>query len=67
MTRGQAKDTAVLEPLLTSEEVAAILKVTPEFVWSAVHRGHLKAVRLNTRAQRFKQSDVASYIAERYR
>lgn len=51
-----------LEPLLTTEELAAILSVDPKTVRALIHEGHLPSVRIGRRCLRFDRRDVAAFI-----
>ncbi len=57
----------VVDPLLTPDEVCALLKVRKEWLYTQVQRNRLPFVRINGRTLRFKTSDVQAYIATRYR
>lgn len=52
-----------LEPLLTAEEVAAILKVRKSRVYELVRSGALPAVHIG-RQVRFRRSDLERWLAQ---
>jgi excisionase family DNA binding protein len=58
---------ALVDPLLTPDEVCALLKVRKEWLYTQVQRHRLPVVRINGRTLRFKTSDVQAYIADGYR
>ena len=51
-----------IEPLLTAEEVAEILKVTPSAVFKWAKRGAIESYRINDKCLRFKIRDVELFI-----
>ena len=51
--------------LLVAEDVAALLGVSPAFVYALVRRGELPAVRVGDRYVRFRAEAVRDWIAER--
>jgi excisionase family DNA binding protein len=51
-------------PLVTAEEVAAVLKVSPKSVYRWAQQGRLPAFR-EGRLIRFRESDVEAFIRER--
>ena len=51
--------------LLVAEDVAALLGVSPAFVYALVRRGELPAVRVGDRYVRFRSEAVQDWIAER--
>ena len=51
--------------LLVAEDVAALLGVSPAFVYALVRRGELPAVRVGDRYVRFRAEAVQEWIAER--
>jgi excisionase family DNA binding protein len=57
----------VVDPLLTPDQVCALLKVRKEWLYTQVQRQRLPFVRINGRTLRFKTSDVRAYIDSRYR
>lgn len=57
----------IADPLLTPDEVCALLKVRKEWLYTQVQRHRLPVVRINGRTLRFKTSDVQTYIDSRYR
>jgi excisionase family DNA binding protein len=58
------KATGNLPSFLTTEEVLALLKVTPRTVYRLIRDGDLPAVRVG-RQWRFRQSDLDSWLAAR--
>lgn len=48
-------------PLLTTAEVAQLLRVSRTFVYTETREGHLPAIRLG-RAVRYRRSDVEHYL-----
>lgn len=54
-----------LQPLMTVEDVAQLLKVKSSTVRAYAERGSLPCVRLGNRL-RFRPSDVGLWIARRY-
>ena len=61
-----AAPTPALEPLLTVDEVAGLLRLQPSTVRAYAERGSLPSVTVGNRL-RFKPSDVSLWIARRYR
>lgn len=57
--------TPALEPLLTVDEVAGLLRLRPSTVRAYAERGSLPCVRLGGRL-RFCPSDVSAWIAQRH-
>jgi len=58
-----AIDWAALPPLLLSEEVARILRLTPTYVRSLAARGEIPAVRLGPRGDwRFTRESIEAYL-----
>jgi excisionase family DNA binding protein len=53
-----------LPSFLTTEEVLALLKVTPRTVYRLIRAGELPAVRVG-RQWRFRQSDLDNWLAAR--
>ena len=51
--------------LLIADDVAALLGVSPAFVYALVRRGELPAVRVGDRYVRFRREAVEGWIAER--
>ena len=62
MTRLAPQPSATIEPLLTTEEVAQILRVDPKTVRALVAEEGLRAVRIGKRCIRFDRRDVAAFI-----
>jgi excisionase family DNA binding protein len=52
-------------PLLTPEEVAETLVISPQSVRRLVERGELAAIRVSERRLRFTREDVAEYVTRR--
>lgn len=52
--------------LLTVREVAALLKVTPDWIYDRVEDGQFPVVRLGHRTIRFRPEDVREYLDSRY-
>ncbi len=54
-------------PLLTRDEAAAILQVSPQTLanWATTGRGGLPFVRLSKRAVRYRVADVERFLADR--
>ncbi len=50
------------EKLLTVDEVAGILRVSPSTVYRRIQAGELPAVKLGHRQVRIKPEDLAAYI-----
>ena len=50
------------EKLLTVDEVAEILRVSPSTVYRRIQAGELPAVKLGHRQVRIKQEDLDAYI-----
>ncbi len=50
------------KPLLTKQEVAAILGATVRFVDKRVSDGSLRAIKVGTKMVRFRRSDVAELL-----
>ena len=55
----------MIEPLLTVDQVVAILGNHRITIYEYVKDGRLPAVRLGTRALRFRESDVQAFIESR--
>jgi excisionase family DNA binding protein len=53
--------------LLTTNEVAALLRMSPDSVRELKQRGKLRAVQVGEQSPRFRESDVAEFIAARSR
>ena len=53
------------EPLLTVVEVAELLKVRRQRVWSMSRRGELPTIRLGTREVRYRPEGIGKWIARR--
>ncbi|MHB8696005.1 MAG: helix-turn-helix transcriptional regulator [Solirubrobacteraceae bacterium] len=53
------------EPLLTALEVAKLLAVKRERVWSMSRRGEIPTVRLGPREVRYRPEDIEKWIARR--
>ena len=53
-----------IPPVLTSEEVASVLRCSPETVGRYVHRHELVAIHIG-RERRFRAEDVLEFIATR--
>ena len=51
-----------IEELLTAEDVARILRVTPSAVFKWARRGALPSYRIHEKCLRFKPDDVQSFI-----
>lgn len=51
-----------LAELLTAEEVAKILKVTPSAIFKWAKKGDLPSYRINEKCLRFKTQDIAAFI-----
>ncbi len=56
-----------LESLLTAEEVAELLQVEPGTVRQWVKKGEIPVVKINSRLNRFRPSDLEQWIANRAR
>lgn len=52
------------DALLTTTEVAQLLRVSRTFVYTETREGALPAIRLG-RAVRYRRSDVDNYLAQR--
>jgi excisionase family DNA binding protein len=53
------------QPLLTAPEVAKLLAVSRERVWSMSRRGEIPTVRLGPREVRYRPEDIDAWIARR--
>jgi excisionase family DNA binding protein len=53
------------EPLLTAPEVAKLLAVSRERVWSMSRRGEIPTVRIGAREVRYRPEDIEQWIARR--
>jgi excisionase family DNA binding protein len=53
------------QPLLTAPEVAKLLAVSRERVWSISRRGEIPTVRLGPREVRYRPEDIDAWIARR--
>ena len=51
-----------MEELLTAEEVAKILKVTPSAIFKWAKRGIIPSYRLHEKCLRFKIPDVEAFV-----
>ena len=58
------KTTLPIEPLLTVEDVAGILKVSRATVYSLVKDGSLPTVEIGVRKTRFRRADIAALVEE---
>jgi len=59
------KGGAVLEELLTTEDIAKELKYHIETVRKWIRQGKLKAVRINKKEYRVKRSELDRFLAEK--
>ncbi len=57
--------TPTLQPLLTKQEVADLLRVHPRTVDEYERAGGLTVVRLPNRGRRYRREDVERFISER--
>lgn len=57
------------DPLLTVEEVAAMLNVTKDWVWDHSSRKapYLPVIRIGDATLRYRQSQIEAFVAERER
>jgi excisionase family DNA binding protein len=55
----------VNQPLLTAEQVAALLAVPKTRVWSMSRRGEIPTVRIGPREVRYRPEDLETWIARR--
>ncbi len=51
-----------MEELLTADEVAHILKVSPSAVFKWAKRGVIPSYRVNERCLRFKMPDIEAFV-----
>jgi excisionase family DNA binding protein len=51
--------------LLTTDEVAAILRIHPDVVRRWARKGKLRTVKLGSRCWRFKQEELDKFIERR--
>ena len=51
-----------MEELLTAEEVAKILKVSPSAVFKWAKKGVIISYRINEKCLRFKKPDIEAFI-----
>jgi excisionase family DNA binding protein len=51
--------------LLTVEETAAVLTVSPRTIWKWIADGSLRAIRLSKRLTRIKRGDALALIEQR--
>jgi excisionase family DNA binding protein len=58
--------TAVPDPVLSAEELAAMLKINPQTVREMARNRELPAIRLS-RHWRFRRSSIEAWLAERER
>lgn len=56
-----AQSDSLLEPLLTTSEVARILRCSDKTIWRLIASGKLKAVKTG-RCYRFRRHDVSEFI-----
>ena len=49
--------------ILTKQEVAAFLKVSPRYIERQVRSGRLRALRLSHKITRFRRRDVEAFLA----
>lgn len=62
----QQAETRDPDELLTIEQTAKLLRISPRSLWSLTSpRGPLKCVRLNSRSTRYRRSDVRELVASR--
>jgi excisionase family DNA binding protein len=59
------KGGAILEELLTTEEIAKELKYHIETVRKWIREGKLKATRINRKEYRVKRSELERFLAEK--
>jgi excisionase family DNA binding protein len=59
------KGGAILEELLTTEEIAKELKYHIETVRKWIREGKLKATRINKKEYRVKRSELERFLAEK--
>ncbi len=51
-----------MEELLTADEVAHILKVSPSAVFKWAKKGVIPSYRVNERCLRFKKPDIEAFV-----
>lgn len=52
-------------PMLTGKQVCALLGISPKFLQKLRRARKIRFARLSTRCIRFRQEDVAEFIARR--
>jgi len=62
----EAKTVLLGKPLITAEEIAALLKVSPKSIYRWASEGRLPAFR-EGRLIRFLETDVETFVKERVR
>ena len=53
-----------LEPLMTAEEAALVLRVAADWVYRAARNEVIPCVRLGPRVVRFRRSDIESFVVQ---
>lgn len=51
-----------VEPLMTAEEAAAVLRVSPDWVYRAARADDLPCVRMGPRIVRFRRADIEEFV-----
>ena len=64
-----AEQTSSIEPLLTAEAVAELLKVSRDWVWDHSSRRlpYLPIIRMSDGALRYRASQIEEFLSERER
>lgn len=64
-----AEQTPSIEPLLTAEAVAELLKVSRDWVWDHSSRRlpYLRVIRMSDGALRYRASQIEEFLSERER
>ena len=64
-----AEQTSSIEPLLTAEAVAELLKVSRDWVWDHSSRRlpYLPVIRMSDGALRYRASQIEEFLSERER
>lgn len=61
MKPSRTEEISLLEPLLTTAEVAKILRCSDKTIWRLIASGKLKAVKTG-RCYRFRRHDVSEFV-----
>ncbi|MBI1314105.1 helix-turn-helix domain-containing protein [bacterium] len=60
----QTEEPRTLQPLLTTQEAADVLRISLRTLWTLTQEGEIPSVRVG-RSVRYDQTDLADWIASR--